>query len=66
MKKLVLITLILLLIFIISCSTLSLKGGNALTGNVVSEPMSQEIQPNNKNICDEDDGGLNFDKRFLV
>lgn len=54
------------LLLIISCSPLSLKGGNALTGNVVREPMSQEVDPSQKNICYEEDNGLNFDKRSVV
>ncbi len=66
MKKLVLMSLLVFLVFIISCSNVTLKGkSNSLTGNVVKASTSQEVQIS-KNICSEEDGGLNFDKRSVV
>jgi hypothetical protein len=68
MKKLVLMSLSVLLILITACSTLNLRwDGNGITGNVVKEQsqVSQEVVEG-KDICYEEDGGLNFDKRSVV
>lgn len=71
MKKLVLLSMVLLLVLITACSTLNLRwDGNSITGNVVKEPQFSQESPQEliegKDICYEEDGGLNFDKRSVV